>query len=42
MIINNKKALADFKESHPDAEKSIDAWLAEAASAEWQTPNQLK
>lgn len=42
MITNNKKALADFKESHPDAEKSIDAWQAEATRAEWQTPNQLK
>ena len=42
MTINNIKALADFKESHPNAEKSIDAWQSEVARAEWQTPNQLK
>lgn len=42
MKINNKKVLNNFKEFHPDAEKSLNAWQAEAALAEWQTPNELK
>lgn len=42
MKINNKKALNTFKESYPDAKQSVDAWQAEVARAEWQTPNELK
>lgn len=41
MRINNKKALSDFKESHPDADKHLNAWEAEAQRAEWKTPNEL-
>ena len=42
MKINNKKAIADFKVSHPDAEKQINAWQALVASVEWRTPHELK
>jgi mRNA interferase HigB len=42
MKITNKKALSDFKASHPDAATQVDAWQAEAARATWATPNELK
>jgi mRNA interferase HigB len=42
MRINNKKALNDFKQSHPDAVTHINAWQAEVTRAEWKTPNELK
>jgi len=42
MKITNKKALNDFKQSHPDGEKSLNGWQSEADLAEWQTPNELK
>lgn len=42
MKILNKKALKDFKASHPDAATQIDSWQNEATSATWATPNELK
>lgn len=42
MNIANKKALNDFKESHPDAAAQINSWREEVKKAQWQTPNELK
>lgn len=42
MKITNKRLLAEFKKAHPDAERQLNAWQAEAQRATWKTPNELK
>lgn len=36
------KILREFWERHRDAEEMLRAWVAEAASADWQTPNDVR
>jgi len=42
MRIVNKKAIDDFKRSHADAAKALDAWISDVENAQWSTPIQLK
>jgi mRNA interferase HigB len=42
MRVLGRQRLEEFRAAHADARPSIDAWLAEAEAAEWQTPNDIK
>ena len=42
MKIINKKAIDDFKRLHADSIASINAWVNEAAKAQWKNPMELK
>ena len=42
MKIINKKAIDDFKRLHADSTASINAWVNEAAKAQWKNPMELK
>ena len=42
MELTGKDKLDAFKKAHPDAESQLDAWEAEARSALWKTPHDLK
>lgn len=34
--------LEDFRQRHADARSQVDAWLHEAAAAQWRTPHDIK
>jgi len=40
--IISRRALREFWERHTDAEQALRAWYAEAKSAEWQGPAEVK
>jgi mRNA interferase HigB len=42
MRVIAKKALRVFWDQHPDAEEALKAWHAEASSASWLTPADVK
>ncbi len=42
MRVIAKKRLREFWGRNPDAEGQLMAWYAEAKSAAWQTPNEIK
>ncbi len=42
MIVVGKEILEEFKRVHADARPQLDAWLAEAEDADWETPNDIK
>ena len=42
MRVIAKKALRDFWHAHPDAEQQLRAWYAEAKSATWRMPADVK
>lgn len=42
MRVLGRKHLEDFKRRHADARGQVDAWLAEAQEAQWQTPHDVK
>lgn len=42
MRIIARRTLREFWEVHPDAEQPLKAWFAEAAKAQWQSPNDIK
>jgi len=42
MRIIARKTLREFWKHHPDAEQPLRAWYAEAKSARWLTPNEIK
>jgi mRNA interferase HigB len=42
MKVVGREELEKYARKHADLRGQIDAWLAEAAEAEWQTPNDIK
>ncbi|MCX5829685.1 MAG: type II toxin-antitoxin system HigB family toxin [Deltaproteobacteria bacterium] len=42
MRVIAKKPLREFWDKHPDAEDALKAWHAEASSASWLTPADVK
>jgi mRNA interferase HigB len=42
MHVISKKILHIFWKAHPDVEAQLNAWYAEAKSAEWKTPDDIK
>jgi len=42
MRVISLKTLKLFWERHPDAEKPLRAWYAEAKKAQWQSPRDIK
>ncbi|MEO8493509.1 MAG: type II toxin-antitoxin system HigB family toxin [Planctomycetota bacterium] len=42
MRVVGKQILDDFKQRHADARSQVDAWLAEAEDAKWESPNDIK
>ncbi len=42
MRVVGRQLLEDFKRQHADARGSVDAWLAEAKEATWETPHHVK
>ena len=41
MHIISRKALREFWEQHPDAERPLAAWFKEAKEQEWPTPHEI-
>lgn len=42
MLVHGKEKIEDFIKKHTDAKQQTLAWLAEAESAEWQKPEDIK
>ena len=42
MRIIARKTLRDFWERHPNAQKPLQAWYADAKQAHWKSPNDIK
>lgn len=42
MRVLGRERLERFRVAHADARAAIDAWLAEAESAAWQTPGDIR
>lgn len=42
MRVIAKRTLREFWANHPDAERPLQAWHAEAQKAAWSTPQQVK
>ena len=42
MRVIARRTLKEFWETYPEAEQSIRAWYANAKSADWQTPADIK
>lgn len=42
MRVISKKKLQEFGNTHPDIVETLNAWHAEAKSAEWKTPDDIK
>jgi mRNA interferase HigB len=42
MRVVAKRTLRDYWERNPETEQALKAWHAEAAKADWKTPNDLK
>ena len=42
MRIISRKALRTFWEDHPDARSALEAWYADAKSAAWEAPADIK
>lgn len=42
MRIISRKALREFWDRHADSEEALKAWYAEAKSAEWESPADVK
>lgn len=42
MRVITKRTLKDFWKKNPDAQKALEAWHAEAKSANWQTSADIK
>ncbi|MGB2868069.1 MAG: type II toxin-antitoxin system HigB family toxin, partial [Bacteroidota bacterium] len=42
MRIISKRVLKEFWEEYPDSEQQLKSWHAEAKSAKWKNPNELK
>lgn len=42
MKVVGREILEEFKKKHADARGQIDAWLAEAEEAAWESPNDIK
>ena len=42
MKVVGREELEKYGRKHADLRGQIDAWLAEVAEAEWQTPNDIK
>jgi len=42
MKVLGRTRLERFRRKHADARSQIDAWLAEAEEAQWETPSEIK
>lgn len=42
MRVIARRTLRDFWERHPGAEQSLKSWFAEASTASWATPQEIK
>ena len=42
MRIIARRTLREFWERHPDSEQPLKAWFAEAHSADWKNPQEIK
>lgn len=42
MRIISRKTLREFWDKHPSAQSALQAWYADAKSARWKSPNDIK